>query len=51
MQRIGGGTTIAKVMAQVQSSGTHEVRYRDAHEQDGPDHLGNHDEEQNYRMA
>lgn len=30
-----GGTTIAKVMAQVQSSGTHEVRFRDAQ---GKDH-------------
>lgn len=30
-----GGTTIAKVMAEVQSSGTHEVRFRDAQ---GKDH-------------
>lgn len=30
-----GGTTIAKVMAQVQSSGTHEVRFRDSQ---GNDH-------------
>lgn len=30
-----GGTTIAKVMAKVQSSGTHEVRFRDAQ---GKDH-------------
>ena len=30
-----GGTTIAKVMAEVQSSGTHEVRFRDAQ---GNDH-------------
>jgi hypothetical protein len=30
-----GGTTIAKVMAQVQASGTHEVRFRDAQ---GKDH-------------
>lgn len=30
-----GGTTIAKVMAQVQSSGTHKVRFRDAQ---GKDH-------------
>ena len=30
-----GGTTIARVMAQVQSSGTHEVRFRDAQ---GKDH-------------
>ena len=29
-----GGTTIAKVMAEVQSSGTHEVRFRDAQGQD-----------------
>ena len=31
----GGDTTIARVMAQVQSSGTHEVRFRDAQ---GKDH-------------
>lgn len=30
-----GGTTIAKVMAEVQSSGAHEVRFRDGH---GKDH-------------
>ncbi|MDF3362731.1 IS4 family transposase [Sulfitobacter sp. Ks41] len=30
-----GGTTIAKVMAEVQSSGTHEIRFRDAQ---GKDH-------------
>lgn len=29
-----GGTTIAKVMAEVQSCGTHEVRFRDAQGQD-----------------
>jgi len=30
-----GGTTIAKVMAEVQSSGTHKIRFRDAQ---GKDH-------------
>jgi hypothetical protein len=31
-----GDTTISKVMAQIQSSGTHEVRFRDAQNHDGP---------------